>query len=85
MKGTPSTVVVSRASSAQTPQGEIGIANHEDSRRGNRIKLVQLRQVVDEIPAKVLRPGFHGKFRVEVKIQDGVIQNIVSTVEENMR
>jgi len=61
------------------------MANIDDTRRGNRIKLAQLRRVVDEMPTKVLRPGFHGNFRVEVKIQDGVIQNIVATVEENMK
>ena len=61
------------------------MVNSDDARKGNRAKLVQLRQVIETMPPKVLRAGFFGLFQVKVKIQDGVIQDIVSTVEENMK
>jgi hypothetical protein len=61
------------------------MVNGDDTKKGNLAKLAQLRQVFETMPPKVLRPGFFGMLRVKVKIQDGVIQDIVSKVVESMK
>jgi hypothetical protein len=48
---------------------------------GNRTKMAQLRSVLGEILAEVLRRGFHGTAGVELVIQDGTIQTIRRRVE----
>ncbi len=47
----------------------------------NQGKMVQLRSVLGEILAEVLRRGFHGTAGVEVTVQDGTIQSIRRRVE----
>jgi len=47
----------------------------------NQGKMAQLRSVLGEILAEVLRRGFHGTAGVEVTVQDGTIQSIRRRVE----
>lgn len=47
----------------------------------NQSKMAQLRSVLGEILAEVLRRGFHGTAGVEVTVQDGTIQSIRRRVE----
>lgn len=53
--------------------------------RANVVKLDQLKRTIDRLAGKVLRQGFFGTVAIEFKVQDGVIQNITSRVEENVR
>ena len=46
----------------------------------NRKKLLQLQRLLAEILAEILRRGFHGTATVELKVQDGMIQQIVRAV-----
>jgi len=47
----------------------------------NQCKMAQLRSVLGEVLAEVLRRGFHGTAGVEVTVQDGTIQSIRRRVE----
>ena len=46
----------------------------------NRKKLAQLQRRLAEIRAEILCRGFHGTATVELKVQDGMIQQIVCAV-----
>ena len=48
---------------------------------GNQKKMAQLKSVLGEILAEILRRGFHGTAAVEVSVQDGTIQSIRRKVE----
>jgi hypothetical protein len=47
----------------------------------NQRKLVLLRTALEAILADVLQHGFHGVATVELRVQDGTIQNVRRKVE----
>jgi hypothetical protein len=48
---------------------------------GNSQKIPQLQQTWKELLEEALKPGFHGTVSVELKVQDGTIQDIRRKVE----
>ena len=48
----------------------------------NDRKIAQLHSVVTKILAEIMRRGFYGTAGIELKIQDGTIQNIRRRVEQ---
>ncbi len=42
----------------------------------------RLRRVLAELLGKGLRRGFHGTLGIELKVQDGTIQEVLSRVEQ---
>lgn len=54
-------------------------ATHPD---GNDRKVAQLHVVVTEILTEIMRRGFYGTAGIELKVQDGTIQNIRRRVEK---
>ncbi len=55
------------------------------SRPSNDLRLRQVRGAIDALVAEMLRRGFHGKGRVELVVQDGVIQEVRRVVEQIVR
>jgi hypothetical protein len=47
----------------------------------NEQKVSQLREALAEILVEILRRGFHGTAAVELRVQDGTIQNIRRRIE----
>lgn len=48
----------------------------------NRQKAERLRRAMAELMVRALRQGFFGVVTLEMKVQDGTIQQIVSRVEQ---
>lgn len=57
----------------------------DDSKNGHRRKLAQLRQSIAAVRTRVLKSGFCRVFRIQVKVRDGVIQDVVSKVEQSVK
>ncbi|MGD9127362.1 MAG: hypothetical protein PVH19_08285 [Planctomycetia bacterium] len=50
--------------------------------KANERKIAQLHSAVTKILAEIMRRGFYGTAGIELKIQDGTIQNIRHRVEQ---
>lgn len=61
------------------------VENKDDRQRVNWAKLEHLKEIIKKLPPKVLQRGFHGNVWIEIKIQDGVIQDMVAKLEESMK
>ena len=61
------------------------VMNEDDRQSVNWAKLEHLKEILMRLPPKVLQRGFYGNVWVEVKIQDGVIQDMVARLEESMK
>lgn len=49
---------------------------------GNEQKVAQLQTVMTKILAEIMRRGFYGTAGIELKVQDGTIQNIRRRIEQ---
>jgi hypothetical protein len=57
----------------------------DGSKNGHRSKLAQWRQSIAAVPTSVLKSGTCRVFRMHLTVQDGVIQDVVSKVEQSMK
>jgi hypothetical protein len=48
----------------------------EQANATNEAKLQRLQRILETLAREVLRPGFHGKARIEFAVQNGTIQHL---------
>jgi len=76
----PSTAAGGRALMETHGLLDAGTTMSTESNVTNRKREVQLQRMIAEVKAEILRRGFHGTATVELKVQDGTIQQIVRSV-----
>jgi hypothetical protein len=53
--------------------------------QANRQKIAQLQEIIDALLEKALERGFFGVATVEIRVQDGTIQEIEERIERKHR
>ncbi len=59
--------------------------DHGKRDHGHSMKFTQLQKTLFELRPEALKPGFFGSVEIVVKLQGGVIQHVVTRVEESIR